>query len=134
MSPTSVTDHRLYGWEPDWAFAQSPVKALLFGHMVRLATPVMHQYQSDLYHDATWLEHKLRPTHTFEWLVRPSGTNLSDDTDVARNSARIGVRIGAGDTAKFYRVELTASETGEYAVRFTDVPLAEVADLPPLTA
>lgn len=120
---------RLYGWEPDWTRAKRPVLALLFGEMVRRATPIMREYQSDLYHDALWMEQHLTPGKSFDWLIRPSGTNLSDEPDTHKNNAHIGVRIGAGDTAVLYRVTLRVHGHGEYTADFQSVPFDDIRAL-----
>lgn len=123
---------RLYGWTT-FEDGQRPIRALLFGEMVRRATPLMHQFQSDLFHDAVWLEDRLLGEQSFDWLVRPSGTNLSDEPDPAKNMAHIGVGIGPGDTAVFYRVRLwcdkgnyPARPEGYWCADFTSVPLDAV--------
>lgn len=102
-----------------WAELHFPIKSLLFGHMVKLATRVVHQYQSDLFHDAMWLNEQTGPVE-FEWLIRPSGTNLNE-------TARIAVKIGAGETAQFWRVRLFDKDgRGDWCATFTRVPLDEV--------
>jgi hypothetical protein len=126
MPATTHDTVRLYGWEPNWAQAKRPVLALLFGHMVRRATPVMHEYQSDLYHDALWLEQHCVPGTSFDWLVRPSGTNLSTHPDTHQNCAHIGVRIGAGPGAVLYRVTLRDDGDGQYFADFTEVPFEQI--------
>jgi hypothetical protein len=96
---------RLSGWHP----FNDGVRALLFGHMVKLAVPVVQHYHSDLYHDARWLEENVSGPTEFDWLVRPSGTNIA-------GTAKIGVEIGAGETARFYRVRVF-SDPGRYEPR-----------------
>lgn len=125
MSTTETV--RLTGWLSFEEGATS-IRALLFGAMVDRAFPVVREYRSDLYHDAQWLAEFVNGPTTFDYLVRSSGTNLSDSVNVDHNSARIAVAIGAGATAKFYRVELVEVE-GLWSAVFTDVPLSQVADL-----
>lgn len=114
---------RLVGWTD----MNHGVRALLFGHMVKLAMPVVREYLSDLYHDAQWLEENVQGPREFDFLVRPSGTNIAE-------SARTGVSIGAGETARFYRVRVFEQNgrqhDGEWFASFTRVPLGDVATLP----
>jgi hypothetical protein len=108
---------RLTGWG-SWEDLHLSIKALLFGHMVKLATPVLQEYRSDLYHDALWLHTSVTGPIEFEWLIRPSGTNLQD-------AARVGVKIGAGQTAQFWRITLFEVK-GDWQATFTRIPLDEV--------
>lgn len=116
-APDRITNHthRLTGWDPDFDTIGTSVLALLFGHMVRRAIPVMQEFHSDLFHDAEWLRANVTGPTTFDWLVRPSGTNLAE-------SATIGVKIGPGEGAKFYRITLTETH-GQWDATFEDVPL-----------
>ena len=55
--------------------------AFLFGHLVKLAQPIMTDYYSDLFHDAFWLrEHAgtVQPTEvcTWHWYVSQSHTTI----------------------------------------------------------
>lgn len=121
----TTTRIRLYGYVDNFAEGSRPIRALLFGEMVRRAMPVMHEYQSDLFHDALWIEEYVNGPTTFDWLIRPSGTNLSTHPDPSQNMARIGVRIGAGDGAVFYVVNVDV-DRGMWFATFTEIPLAEV--------
>lgn len=62
---------------------------LVFGRLVRLAAPVIRRYESDLYHDATWLRTHLAGTaFTFFWSVGESGTHIGTDEALAYQAAR----------------------------------------------
>ena len=64
----------------EWAYSAGSVKAGIFGQMVEMAEGVVEHYRSDLFHDATWLQDRVDGTPlTFEFLVRPWGTNVSED-------------------------------------------------------
>lgn len=116
----TVETVRLTGWTTFEDNATS-IRALLFGAMVDRAFPVVQQYRSDLFHDARWIAENVTGPTTFDYVVRESGTNLGD-------SAKIAVKIGAGESAKFYRVELVENR-GLWSAVFTNVPLSQVADL-----
>lgn len=117
---------RLYGYVKPEDFAENsrPIRALLFGQLVERALPVVQEYISDLYHDVHWIDEHVNGEMTFEFLARHSGTNMGLPEDPA-NSARIGVQIGAGDAARFYRVRLF-EERGMWRATFTQIPLDQV--------
>jgi len=55
--------------------------AVVFGHLVRLAQPLMQDHQSDLFYDAAWLdEHasNVQPGEVFEfhWYVSDGHTSI----------------------------------------------------------
>lgn len=85
--------HRLVGWG-DWESVKPSLIQRVFGHMVRLAAPVVTEYHSDLYWDAVNLEaildNGMNQTETatsFLYAVRTSGTNFGES---ALCSAEIG--------------------------------------------
>jgi hypothetical protein len=138
LSGVEVTNVPLVGWDTFAELAPS-IRAKIFGEMVARARSVINEYHSDLYYDALWLAEWLVGPDEFEWLVRPSGTNIFD-------SARIGVEIGAGATAQFYRVRVFRARSmnltddrplpddgsGYWHAEFTRVPLHLVAHLAPI--
>jgi len=84
------------------------MRAILFGHMVRRATPVMAWFQSDLYHDANWLTENVTGPITFDWAVYESGTSVGD-------SARYIATLNR-TSAVLYSVEV--SLTGGRVIRW----------------
>jgi len=115
---------RLVGWGT-FEDLQLSIRARLFGELVKRATPVVKEYESDLFHDANWLTQHVNGPCTFDWLVRDSGTNISlTDAPSGANAAVIGVQIGAPGGV-FYRVELV-EERGQWSAIFTWIPLDEV--------
>lgn len=113
---------QLTGWNEEWPQIAESVMACVFGAMVSRSVVVTEHYRSDLFHDATWMREKLQGWMTFDWLVREWGTNIAE-------SARVGVEIGAGSKAVFYRIKLL-HERGMWYALFTTVPLDEVPGLP----
>ena len=99
---------RLWGrgsWEGG---ASSAVPQLVFGELVKLATPVVKRYQSDLYHDARWLGAQLAQTFEgaqterfeFFYAVSAWGTSIGTERDLVK------LRLTEeGD--RFYRVAVT---------------------------
>jgi hypothetical protein len=67
---------RLYGYTDSFKEAERTIRALLFGEMVKRAALTLEQYQSDLYHDATWVTENVNGPTEFDFLVRPSGTHI----------------------------------------------------------
>ena len=65
---------------------------LVFGRLVRLAGPVIKRYESDLFHDATWLvKHVAGRSFTFFWSVGESGTAIgTDEREVTRAADVLG--------------------------------------------
>jgi len=89
--------HRLYGAVPDGE-CSDPVRAAIFGHMVRLARPILVRYQSDLYHDAMWLASVIDAC-TFYYLIRPGTLIYRDAVDADAVAHQLG--------AVLYRFDLT---------------------------
>lgn len=75
-------EHRL-GYGTESADIREHVQ-LVFGHLVRMATPVLTAYWSDLYHDATWLQkHMAGDSFTFYYAYDEAGTSIGTDPVVA---------------------------------------------------
>ena len=122
MTKLRDTQVRLIGWGTFEELHLS-IRALLFGEMVRRATPVITEYHSDLFHDAHWITNHVNGPVTFDWLVRTSGTNISL-TGAETNAAVIGVQIGAPGGV-FYRIQIIENR-GLWSADFTQIPLDEV--------
>lgn len=105
---------RLYGFETDWNQAKGPVRALLFGQMVKRAIGVVEFYHSDLYHDAQWIEENVTGATQFLWMVRRNGTNLGE-------RAQIQEQISSKEPRVLYYVALNVSERGEYTATFSEL-------------
>lgn len=77
--------------------------SLIFGHMVRLALPVMQGYYSDLYHDGMWLRESLESVkgnnYTFYWSVDQSGTTIGH-TAIAMRENKFRLTVVCGDSGK----------------------------------
>lgn len=112
---------RLYGWVTEWADAASPVRALLFGQMVRRAIPVVEQYHSDLFHDAQWVAANVNGACEFLWMVRMCGTNIA-------NSAEVQERISSREPRVLYHVALTMDASGCWWVTFSELVRVEVEE------
>lgn len=70
---TNTGTHDLWGWGD---FDGSALHQRIFGHLVVLATPVVKEYHSDLFHDALWIKETVTGPTSFLFLVRHSGTHL----------------------------------------------------------
>lgn len=54
-----------------------PAMTKVFGHLVRLAAPVLTHHHGDLYHDALWLHGNAHGrAFAFYWSVGESGTSI----------------------------------------------------------
>lgn len=78
------------------------VASLVFGHLMKLALPVITAYHSDLYHDALWLDKYLAgASFTFYWAVRETGTQIGTDESLFLNwiaAYRLTVILDRGST------------------------------------
>lgn len=55
-------------------------RAAVFGHLVRLATPILQAFHGDLYHDAQWIMKGMTDNSlplTFLWSVGKGSTYIS---------------------------------------------------------
>ena len=91
-------------------------RALLFGHMAKIAAQTVQHYHSDLYHDVRWILENVHGPKTFAWFVKECGTYLGD-------SAYYGPLTGV--RGQFYEVELFV-EGWWWTARFTQIPHEEV--------
>lgn len=102
---------RLYGWVEDWREAQSPVRALLFGQLVKRTWGVLEHYPSDLYHDAQWVRENVNGPTEFLFMARLNGTDIGD-------LAQVQERITGSEPRTLYHVALTV-ERGQWTATFT---------------
>ncbi len=124
MPELNITEPvRLWGFDEQ---IQPPVRSLLFGEMVRRAFHRLEQYQSDLYHDALWLERFVTGPTTFWWLVRDYGTHMSSDLGYFAH-----IFAAHGSAGDFYRVDVR-NDRGLWFADFTLLHVAPsaVADIP----
>ncbi len=87
-------------------------ESTLFGELVKLATPRLKAYYSDLYYDVLWIQKNWNDIkdNGFYFSVRDSGTNIGQDrfAVIDHPESCAGFRINL-------RVEkTTCSPTGEY--------------------
>lgn len=109
--PMTTETKRLFGWVRDWDEARTPVLALLFGELVKRAAPIVQEYQSDLFHDAAWLQGHVNGPTEFYWMARHSGTNMD-------GAAVIWEQITTTEPRELYHVALTV-DGGAWYVTFT---------------
>lgn len=114
--------YRLVGWGDDAEFIKGYVLPRVFGHLVRLAAPVVQEYHSDLYRDAEWLPKNVTGPCEMDFVVRPSGTHLGR-VGGAWNMARtyMGSPSNWTKSDRFYRLALTVDERREWWLTITDV-------------
>jgi hypothetical protein len=99
---------QLTGWGTFEDLANG-ILAKLFGEMILRAIPVIHEYHSDLFHDAEWIRAHVTGETTFDWMVRPSGTNIGSESVAAQQS------IGPGAGAITYHIAITCERGMWYA-------------------
>lgn len=119
--PAEPETHRLVGWGDFETIGTGYVLPRLFGHLVRLAAPVVQEYHSDLYRDAQWLPKNVTGPVELDFIVRHSGTHLGvvgADFNMARSYMEHPVNWSEGD--RFYRLSLTVDERGEWSLTITE--------------
>lgn len=88
----------------NWSDCRSAIRAKVFGKLVELTRDKVVHYESDLYHDATWIAENLNGPMQFDWIARESGTFIGDIVKNIKESDWPG-------TAK-YRFEILAENEG----------------------
>jgi hypothetical protein len=87
-----------------------PAMAKAFGHLVRLAAPVMTSYHGDLYHDALWLHGRAHGrAFAFYWSVNESGTSIGLTTGALNRTHGYRVIVWLDER---YRTWLTVTPAG----------------------
>lgn len=102
---------RLYGWT-DWPEAAGPVRAKLFGEMVKRAGSVIVEYHGDLYHDAQWINENVNGPCEFLWMPRHSGTHIGP-------LAEMWERQSSAEPRTLYHVAVTVDGRGQWFATFT---------------
>jgi len=110
-SPETVA-HDLGGWG-DFDTLRESLLPRIFGHMVQLATPIVHEFHGDLFHDAEWLRREVTGPCSFDFLVRHSGTNLGAS---AMHMLAIGAPGGV-----LYRLTVGMEDRGRWSLTVTKV-------------
>lgn len=120
--PGHVETHRLVGWGTDAEFIKGYVLPRVFGHLVRLAAPVVQEFHSDLYSDAEWLPLNVTGPCEMDFVVRQHGTHLGmvgENWNMARSYMESPSMWTGGD--RFYRLALTVDDRGEWSLTITRV-------------
>lgn len=90
------TQTLVYG--SNWDDGCTTIRAKIFGKIVEMANGRILYYQSDLYHDALWINDNVTGPMSFDLIIRESGTWIGDvvkdikDDDWA-NSARFRLEL-----------------------------------------
>jgi len=100
---------RIVGWGT-FADLSSAIRAGVFGQMVKRANGTVIHYQSDLYHDAQWIEKHVSGATTFFFKLREWGTHIGSDGAVVWGDLDHSERL--------YRVVLDSVNNGEWFVWF----------------
>lgn len=114
--------HRLVGYGTDAKFIKGYVLPRVFGHLVRLAAPVVQEFHSDLYRDAEWLPLNVTGPCEMDFVARQHGTHLGM-VGAKWNMARSYMESPSmwTDDDKFYRLALTVDDRGEWSLTVTRV-------------
>jgi hypothetical protein len=79
-----------------WGWNTMP-RAIIFEKMMELALPIVKSYRSDLYHDAIFLENlENRPT-VFYYMIRETGTTITDAPYTAPGNTTFRITIENND-------------------------------------
>jgi hypothetical protein len=114
------TEIPLVGWG-SYTYLKNQILSRTFGHMVRLATPVVKEYHSDLFIDAMNLEANLdlglnavETATSLYFVVRHSGTWLGEQAIHAATSNH-------GDsTLRLYHLSLGCDDRQAWSITITD--------------
>lgn len=68
-------------------------KAKLFGYLQQSANEVVHQYHSDLYHDAMWIDRNVNEPISFYYAADSHGTNIGTDDLVLDNRTDLQLMV-----------------------------------------
>lgn len=114
-----VETHRLVGWG-DFDDLSDQIRARLFGHLARLAGPVVAEYHSDLYRDAHWIAENVNGPINLDFVVRYHGTFLGE-VGAEWNMARAYTQSTSnhGEVDEFYRLVLTVDDRREWYLTIT---------------
>jgi hypothetical protein len=96
MSSANLPDHALLTFGPLDDGTRTSIRAKVFGHLVKLASPTLEIHQGDLYHDAHWLDEHVTGTVTmgFYFAFNESGTDITESVgDVYRTENVYHVRL-----------------------------------------
>lgn len=91
-------------------------KSHVFGALVRMATPVLEAYHSDLYHDALWLMENLKGSDfTFFYGVAEGSTGMSVDfKDIEHMTVRARIRVWCHLYAVKMSTAVACAITGDF--------------------
>lgn len=89
------------GYDTGKTHITESVRAMVFGELIRLVRPVLEAYESDLYHDALWLQtfaNDMRSEITFYYSFNNSGTSIGvERTYLTReHKYRMTIRVHDG--------------------------------------
>lgn len=88
-------------------------QALIFAHLVSIATPILKSFHSDLYYDALYLQAAdLTKEQTFFYLVGENGTTWADDYAQA-------ITLSQHSRPHIFRLTYKKDTEYKYAVVFT---------------
>lgn len=114
------TEIPLVGWG-DYESLRDQIIARTFGHMIRLATPVVKEYHSDLYHDAANLPgiiesgmNQMETSTSFFFVVRHSGTWLGEMALSADAQAH------GDDTLRLYWISIWCDDRKAWHIEIED--------------
>lgn len=78
---------------------------LVFGHLFRIAAPIVKWYHSDLYHDAMWLrEYMVGESFTFLWSVDEDGTLIGTDLIAATRDHKFAFTVKVDDGSTMLKI------------------------------
>lgn len=114
------TEIPLVGWG-SYSDLKNQIMSRTFGHMVRLATPVVKEYHSDLFIDALNLEANLdlglnavETSTSVYYVVRHSGTWFGEQAVIAATSNH-------GDpTLRLYHLSIGCDDRQSWSITITD--------------
>jgi hypothetical protein len=85
MTTTTMETHSILSWS-GLPMNLTDIRQGVFGHLARLAAPIIEHYHSDLYWDAMWIEKHLTAdagdTFSFYFSIDNCGTLIGTDAEL----------------------------------------------------
>jgi hypothetical protein len=120
----------LRGVVKDQTLSDLPVRAAIFGRLVQLAAPTLAAYESDLYHDALWInEHVTGRLSVFFFSYNEGGTTIGTDGGLNSHRAnrfRVVAHIDDRDDAYLTTERLGTDRPERMRARVRDVVRLEL--------
>lgn len=121
-APGEAVTSLLVGWG-DFDTLAETIHMRLFGHLVRLAAPVVVEHHGDLFIDAQTIAEEVNGPCRFDFFVRHLGTHLYMWRDNSPSDMVEPIRSARSDGLVHYRITLTCDSRQEWHLSIHNVVL-----------